>query len=366
MYNPPRPSIAQPGRRFRPKTRGVQSGAPGRASLADSPLPPDGRRLLTKRPLALAVCASLAIGGVAGYLGGLTQHSRSPQETAAASPAVPVPRAPSVYSPPLTPELQSELDAAFEVLKNNRPADAHKRFAALLKQRPDWVALNLEMARAAFYQRDFNATEAMVEAGNASGAISIADGEFLLALLRMNTKRYDIANHSFERAAAADPTRADIYFFWGDCLRRQGKPAEASEKLRAALLRNQYETETSLYQTKLWLSEIQADRETVSGSGAAIDAGLAKPHPSSAVLLAAAAREIKAGRITQAADYIALARQIMEPAVFSIIMQDPTFMQESWRTEMTVFYRQPKPPEKASSPTPSPQAKAESDKPSAP
>ena len=90
---------------------------------------------------------------------------------------------------------------------------------------------------------------------------------------------------------------------------------------------------------KLWLSEIQADQEEASGGGKEIDTALLQPRPPYEALFAAAARAIKVRRFSDAADFIRQAEGITEPAVFRVIMADPTFLEESLRPQLTEFYR---------------------------
>lgn len=167
-----------------------------------------------------------------------------------------------------------------------------------------------------------------------------ADASFLSALLHLTNKELELAEESFAIAVARDPARPDFYYFWGECLRRDGKPLEAVGKFRAALLRNQYENSEGLYQLKLWLSQIQAGQEETSGTNKAVDAALATPRPPYEALLAAAAREMKAKRYPQAVDFITRAQAVTEPAVFRVIMQDATFTEEILlHPEIKAFYK---------------------------
>ena len=125
------------------------------------------------------------------------------------------------------------------------------------------------------------------------------------------------------RRSRSTRARPDFYYFWGECLRDEGKPREAAEKFRSALLRNQYETAEDLYQLKLWLSEIQADQEVTSGTDGKIDAALATtPRPPYSALFADAARKIKANHFDEAAKLFAQAQQLTEPVVFRVITQE--------------------------------------------
>ena len=195
----------------------------------------------------------------------------------------------------------------------------------------------VEAARAALYEH--NSQQAQSTLGVLSANRLTPDADFMTALLHLTNKEFDLAETSFGTAVALDPSRPDFYYFWGECLRRDGKPQEAIDKFRSALLRNQYENSEGLYQLKLWLSEIQADKEEMSGAGKEIDTALLQPRPPYEALFAAAGRAIKVKNFATAADFIKKAQGITEPAVFRVILQDPTFLEEATRPELAGFYK---------------------------
>ena len=232
---------------------------------------------------------------------------------------------------PLDPTVQTDVDDAFAATKRGAYADARLRFSALREKHPEWPSVAVEVARAALYEHDTQGAQGIL--GILSANRLTPDADFMTALLHLTNKEFDLAEVSFGTAVALDPTRPDFYYFWGECLRRDGKPQEAIGKFRSALLRNQYENSEGLYQLKLWLSEIQADQEEASGGGKEIDAALAQPRAPYEALFAAAARAIKQKHFANAADFVTQAQTITEPAVFRVIMQDPTFLEESTRPE---------------------------------
>ena len=238
----------------------------------------------------------------------------------------------------LTKTEQDQVDAAFAANKAGNFADAAKLFAAMQTKHPEWGGLDIEIGRAQLYQHDLAAAGATLKEAQGKG-LALPDASFLLGLLFMTNSSFPEAEASFAKATALDPTRPDFYYFWGECLRREGKPLEAISKFRAALLRNQYETAEGLYRLKLWLSSIQADQEKTDGTNEQIDAGLTQPRPPMEALFAAAIREIKADHVKDAADLLHRARQLVEPTVFFVILQDPSFVQESWRPELADLYK---------------------------
>ncbi len=238
----------------------------------------------------------------------------------------------------LSPELQARVDAAFAATKKIRYREASDMFAALRREHPEWWSMGIESARACLYLHDIPSAQSALKELNSNPA-ALPDSDFIMGLLHLTNKELELAEASFGLAVARDPARPDFYYFWGECLRRDGKPREAVDKFRAALLRNQYENSEGLYQIKLWLSQIQADQEEASGANREIDAALATPHPPYEALFAAAARELKAKRYPGAATFLTRAQTFTEPAVFRVIMQDPSFVEEAaTHAELASFY----------------------------
>ena len=292
------------------------------------------RRGLLGIYLLMGSLALLALGGVGGYLIGSWHTPTRP--AAAVIPNIRASKASATMT--LSDEAQSEVDAAFGATKEHRYSDAQKQFNALYAAHPEWPSMGIESARATLYELDAAATTQTLDSLTRGGPLP--DAAFLAALLHLTHKEFDDADLAFATAVALDPARPDFYYFWGDCLRSQGKPREAAQKFQEALLRNQYETSENLYLLKLWLSLIQADQEETSGLNAQIDAGLAvTPRPAYSTVFSAAAREIKKAHFKEAAAFITQGRQLTEPVVFQVILQDPTFVQESWRPELAGFYK---------------------------
>lgn len=294
--------------------------------------PPPPRHPLTDWRWLLLLCALLGGGLFGGYQLGL--KAAPPQGV---SPRNRYLQANRAVLGPLDPKVQSEVDSAFELTKKGRYADAHLAFTGLRDRHPEWPSMAVEAARVCLYEHDTQAAQNVL--GVLTANRLTPDADFMLALLHLTNKEFELAETSFGLAVALDPARPDFFYFWGECLRRDGKPQEAIDKFRSALLRNQYENAEGLFQLKLWLSEIQADKEESTGAGREIDASLALPRPPYEALFAAAGRAIKVGRFPDAADFMKRAQSITEPAVFRVILQDPTFLEESTRPQLAGFYK---------------------------
>ena len=322
---------------------------PGEPSLEEAPaseqdalpaglrLTRDPDRVVARQGLSTGAVVGIALatliaGGAGGYFFG---HSRA--KAAAAAQPVHVDAVKNMTPLAMSNELQAAVEAAFTDTKQARYPEARQRFEALYKEHPEWPSMEIEAARAALYQRDMQGTQTLLAI--ATRDRPLADATLLTALLHLTAQEYDAADDSFASAVATDPARADIYYFWGENLRREGKPQQAAEKFKSALVRNQYENVEPLYLLKYWLSLVQSEQEESSGEGAKIDAILATPHPSSAALFAGAARDVKLGKYKEAADLIGKAQLVTDPTVFSVILRDPTFLEANMRPEFAPFYK---------------------------
>ena len=323
-----------------PRLHGLAEEPAVPASPADDLLPPAFRLNRTARPqpaparlvplasVALAL-ACLLLGGLAGFL--WSEFTRKP--TAAVAPGV----APKITTP-LTVADQHDLDEAYAARHAHAYREAERLFAAVGGRHAGMGPLEVEVGRTLLY------------AGQPIEAISIlrkaidkdwkpAEANFLLAMLSKSRQSYAEAEASFSKAVENDPTQPDYYFFWGECLREEGKLLDATAKFRSALLRNQYETAIGLYRAKLWLCAIEADQAAVNGVGAEVDAYLLGPHPPMEAFVAAAARDVKAGDLRAAAAHLTSASQRADPVVFDYVMSDPLFVPLRSRPEFAEFFQ---------------------------
>lgn len=288
----------------------------------------------------------LALGGIAlaaaAFGSGYALHDLLAPNVAAAPPNRVAPALAAATGELLTPRSQAALDGAYRLMHGSQPAEARAEFGELILKHPGWPQLELERARAAFYQHDAIGSKSILDAAEKNGRIAPADAEMMGGLLRMAASDFEAAGRSFAQAASCDPTRDDVYYFWGEALRRQGKPAEAASHFRSALLRNQREAMEGMYRFKLWMAEIQAELDAASGTGARLDAEIASPHPSGYALAADAARLLHAGNVAQAAEQLRRASQLLDDPVCRVILNDAQFAQEAYRPEFAEFYA-PKP-----------------------
>lgn len=276
----------------------------------------------------LLAVGCLALGGLTGYL--LPHRSSSSRNPDAINPQKVV--------TPFTAADQNDLDAAYTARRDGRFAEAEEGFLTVAHNHPAWTSVEIELARTMVYQANFNGARVALNS-IAKGNLVSSEANLLTGVTYTAQKAYRDAEASFAKAVAADPTRADVYYFWGECLRDEGKSLAAIDKFRSALLRNQYETETGLYRLKWWLSEIEVNKDEADGIDKDIDASLAGPYPAMEALFAAAAHALKAGDAQAAAAQLSRARQRVDPAVFTVILNDPLFAVALTKPEVASLLR---------------------------
>jgi Tfp pilus assembly protein PilF len=283
----------------------------------------------------LIALALLGCGIAAGYYIGASGQSGSQVKKHARVDTIE-----TVDKPPsLTEDERTQLDTAFSEGRARHYKESEQIFTSLVQKHPAWSKVPLEIARMDIYQEDYIGAQRILSGLMQGTSDARPDAFFLTGVLNLKAGNFRDAETSFAAATDADPTRSEYFYFWGDCLRQEGKPQEAGIRFRSALQRNQYETAEDLLQLKVWLCDISTDQEKIDGADAAINAALAMPFPRAAALLAAAARSMKADRFAEAAAFIARGRAAMDQIVFNVVLHDPSFFQESWRPELAPFYK---------------------------
>jgi tetratricopeptide (TPR) repeat protein len=205
--------------------------------------------------------------------------------------------------------------------------------------------------------------------------LAFASGDFPSAMLSLNRsiaegeevgacygQRGLIANqrgparglHDFEAATQSAPFDAKGFFYWGEALRRSGKPQEALIHLRQAVERASTPAEQANYQLKVRLTQIELGREKEFAPELAAEMALARP-PGDWVLTAAA-QDMHSGNFAAAAADLNRARQLMDPAQLSGALRDYFF--QGYRTEVPLarIYSEIMLPSTPSEPTPTPAA----------
>lgn len=234
-------------------------------------------------------------------------------------------------------ELERRTAAAFEAMKNRRFAEARELFGTLAERHPEHPELQLEVARAYMYEANFLMAHKSLDPLFRNERTA-SEAHFILGLVKLSERSYDAAADCFRRSAVADPIRADAHYLWGEAMRRAGRLAGAADRYQIALDRNQYETNELTYRLKVMIARIQEGNLPAERSAELIVA-LGKPGSGCEPLVADAARALKEGDPARCAKRLEEASKTMEPLLFRVVLSDPFFAQEAWRTELNPLYK---------------------------
>ncbi len=345
---------------YRPPARNVETlwaGAP--SEPVSGYVPPGAPPARWRLPLLMLLIGAGIGGGIGSWVGGgnaptVPGEGRGPVSTPALETDTSAPLSPFAELPANTlAAVVTDLDNAYAALRAGKFADADASLSAAQGRRPappgarpsgavaGWPELEVERARVRFYAGDLKGADQALDALlRAPGTVPArADALLLRALIQGALRAPAVADDLFAAAVAANPVRTDTFFFWGNALRTEGKPAESIPKFRAALLRNQFETMDGLIRLKLWASQLQVDAQAPEAT-AAIAAALAPPNaPSGYAWMGDAARAIREGRFTNAADSFRKARALLDPVLYRVVLSDPLFAEQNWRPELAEFFR---------------------------
>ena len=80
------------------------------------------------------------------------------------------------------------------------------------------------------YRQDYTGAQRILSGLMQGTSDARPDAFFLSGVLNLKAGDYQDAEASFAAATDADPTRSEFFYFWGDCLRQEGKPQEAGAR----------------------------------------------------------------------------------------------------------------------------------------
>ena len=212
--------------------------------------------------------------------------------------------------------------------------------------------LDYHLALVAFEKGDLS--HAMVQLDR-----SIAEGEELAASYNLRgtlTNRLHGVNRglpSLQTATQLDPFNARYYFFYGEALRRAGKPQAALDALQKAVDRLREPSLEGLYRLKMRLAKIELGQEKDFADELAAE--LERPSPPVDWLCTAAAVEIRAGRFENAAGYFDRALALPERQLVEVRLHDFFFFGYAHEKALARFYPEAgSPPSDHVSPSPGP------------
>ena len=187
---------------------------------------------------------------------------------------------------------------------------------------------------------DFRLASLALEQNDAAKALpllnrSINEGEQMSASYKMRgyilNRKGGISRgmNDFESATLTDPFSAESFYFWGEALRRAGKPQAALIKLQQAMDRLREPVFEAEYRLKIRLTQIELGEEKEFAPEMA--ARLAENPPPPDWLLTAAAIQLQKHNVPEAAKFLEGASQLMDRDLFSYRMGDYFF--SSYRFE---------------------------------
>jgi tetratricopeptide (TPR) repeat protein len=214
-----------------------------------------------------------------------------------------------------------EVDKGYESLANGNPMEAVERFQAAKDIDPRLPGVYVEMGLA--WSRMKNPVEA-----DTMFLKAIRTGEdaprahYHRGVLLAGAGSFPESFQEFRSATELAPFDPYPWFFWGEALRAQGKPAEAVEKLQKAEVRAVEQSDLFVIRTKRLLCMIEAQSPEVE---AHIDSELAKSEPGGEWLLAAAAHRLRHEQYAEAGPLLQRAKAALQPLFFRYLLADKFF-----------------------------------------
>jgi tetratricopeptide (TPR) repeat protein len=269
---------------------------------------------------------------VAGFL--LGRATLSAKAAAAARRSVPLP-ADSDKEPALLSA--SEMALIDQAIAAENAGDTKKAFTIFdqLRHGKGHVAgLDYQLASLAFRSKDAASALMLVNRSIAQNE-AVSDCYALRGLI-MNSRGVLKGLHDFQAAAQVDPFGAKSFLFWGEALRRAGRPQEALVHLREAVARAQNPWDQAMDELKVRLTQIEIGQG--KDFAAALEAEMALPSPPVPWLLTAVAQELHDGDFPAAARNLERARPLLGAALMAGTLRDYFFMAYADKPALATVY----------------------------
>ncbi len=150
---------------------------------------------------------------------------------------------------------------------------------------------------------------------------------------------YNEAARQFNEATQAEPYNARYFFYWGEALRRAGKPQAAITCIRLALSRSVPPAEGELYEFKLRLAQLEAGGEDPLNG--AIEDNLRQLQPTGDWLLLAGVENLQRGAFTAAADFLQRAAAALPAEAYETWVRDYAFQLYAGHKEVATLLKLP-------------------------
>ena len=301
-----------------------------------------GRRLRSAAARRPRLWLALELGAVAllaavFWLGRLSVRKVPSAGTAAGASSLAANAAPGAM---LNPDAAKMID---EAMAAEQDRNFDRATALLLKVQKDFPQvrdLDFRLANLAMEQGD--PTKALlllnqaIDKGEQSAAAYKLRGTILNR--KGNTTRNGGSRgmNDFETATMIDPFSAESFYFWGEALRRAGKPQAALVKLQQAIDRLREPELEAEYRLKIRTTMIELGREKEFAPEMA--AMLAENPPPPDWLLTAAAIGLQHHDFADAASYLEKASHLMDPDLFNMRMRDYFFFGYRFEKPLAKFF----------------------------
>lgn len=231
-----------------------------------------------------------------------------------------------------------ELDLIDKIAEAQKAGDAPKALALcvlLRSQSPNVYGLSYQEATLAATVGDFQAALVALNRSLRAGEEMSACYMLRAAILAKDSKP-EAMLRDYEAASSAAPMDPKPFFFWGEMLRRSGRPQAALVRLHQASLRAKDRDSDEFYQFKTRLTLIEMDRGVELAND--LKTRLAPPSPAPDWLLTAAALELRKGDVNAASGFLERASALLTPEQFSSRLRDYYFFGFSAEPALAKFY----------------------------
>ncbi len=318
-----------------------------------------------RRQLKLVIVASqilgfslLLIGFGMGWL--FFSNPDASRGQSSANPA-PVAREPKNVVDPLaalgaSDESLKAVDAALKAERSNDFPVAATLYEAMRRDEVNAPGLNYQAAIAAVRRGDLVEADLRLTSSINNGE-NIGACYYIRATFAGSKGDYATASRTFQAAARAEPFSSRPFFFWAECLRRDGHPLSAVDRFDEALQRPCLPADGDYIQFKRNLARVESANDPKFLAEVASKA--ADPNASGDSLLLAAALELSQSALAPAAAaHLKRASTApgMTPSEFALKLSDYAFQSHSRRAEVAGILQAAREKRAADEPKPVPPA----------
>jgi tetratricopeptide (TPR) repeat protein len=201
--------------------------------------------------------------------------------------------------------------------------DSADRFLAAKRKNLALSGILFRVGKSAFDHGDVASADKAFEQAIRFGE-NLPVANYYRGLIAVQRHELPAALHFFEAATNAEPFLADLYYYWGEALRLDQHPREAIRRYQQAVERTPHSQDATLCQFKIRLARIEA----VEGSKVSEELEQMRQAGPLSVdwLMTDAALQLQAGKISEAAQLIAQAKEKGQTGLFVTCAGDTIFL----------------------------------------